>query len=149
MRIYWLRLAPVFLGIFVLAWFVPQLYLRATRADYLQLSAVYSSVKKDFIIFETGPSVFQFRDEEGNRISQRDGRMTLPYMFSRDVEKWGGFPMSINGRSVTFRDAQEGVRLRATPREVMLPQSRVLVLMESAPETASFSLPPDIMLLDH
>lgn len=148
MRIYWLRLAPVFLGIFVLAWFVPQLYLRATRADYLQLSAVYSSVKNDFIIFETGPSVFQFRDEEGNRISQRDGRMALPYMFSRDVEKWGGFPMSINGRSVTFRDAQEGVRLRATPREVMLPQSRVLVLMESTPETASFSLPPDIMLLD-
>jgi len=40
------------------------------------------------------------------------------------------------------------VRLRATPREVMLPQSRVLVLMESAPETASFSLPPDILLLD-
>ena len=87
MRIYWLRLAPVFLGIFVLAWFVPQLYLRATRADYLQLCAVYSSVKNDFIIFETGPSVFQFRDEEGNRISQRDGRMALPYMFSRDVEK--------------------------------------------------------------
>ena len=92
--------------------------------------------------------MFQFKDEEGNRISQRDGRMALPYMFSRDVEKWGGFPMSVNGRSVTFRDAQEGVRLRATPREVMLPQSRVLVLMESAPETASFSLPPDILLLD-
>lgn len=148
MRVYWLRLAPVFLGVFVLAWFVPQLYLRATRTDYLQLSAVYSSIKNDFIIFETGASVFQFRDEEGNRISQRDGRMALPYMFSRDVEKWNGFPLSINGRTVTFRDAQEGVRLRATPREVMLPQSRVLVLMESAPETASFSLPPDIMLLD-
>lgn len=148
MRIYWLRLAPVFLGIFVLAWFVPQLYLRATRGDYLQQSAVYSSVKNDFIIFETGPSIFQFRDDQGNRISQRDGRMALPYMFSRDVEKWGGFPMSINGRTVTFRDAQEGVRLRATPREVMLPQSRILVLMESAPETASFSLPPDVMLLN-
>lgn len=148
MRIYWLRLAPVFLGIFVLAWFVPQLYLRATRTDYLQVSGVYSPVKNDVIIFETGASVFQFRDEEGNRISQRDGRMALPYMFSRDVEKWGGFPMNIKGRSITFRDAQEGVRLRATPREVMRPQARVLVLMESAPETSSFSLPPDIMLLD-
>lgn len=148
MRIYWLRLAPVFLGIFVLAWFVPQVYLRATRADYLQVSGVYSPVKKDFIIFETGASVFQFKDEEGNRISQRDGRMALPYMFSRDVEKWGGFPMKINGRTITFKDAQEGVRLRATPREVMRPQSRVLVLMESAPDTSSFSLPPDIMLLD-
>ena len=148
MRIYWLRLAPVFLGIFVLAWFVPQIYLRATRTDFLQLSGVYSPIKSDFIIFETGASVFQFKDEEGNRISQRDARMALPYMFSRDVEKWGGFPININGHNITFKDAQQGVRLRATPREIMRPQSRVLVLMESAPDTSSFSLPPDIMLLD-
>lgn len=148
MRIYWLRLAPVFLGIFVLAWFVPQIFLRATRSDFLQVSGIYSPVTKDFILLETGASVFQFKDEEGNRISQRNGRMALPYMFSHDVEKWGGFPMNINGHSITFKNAQEGVRLRATPREIMRPQSRVLVLMESAPDTSSFSLPPDILLLD-
>lgn len=148
MRIYWLRLAPVFLGIFVMAWFVPQLYLRATRSDYFQVNGVYSSVKNAFIIFETGASLFQFKDEEGNRISQRDGRLALPYMFSHDVEKWGKFPMNIDGRTITFKDAQEGVRLRVTPREIMRPQSLVLVLMESSPDTSSFSLPPDIMLLN-
>ena len=71
MRIYWLRLAPVFLGIFVLAWFVPQLYLRATRGDYLQQSAVYSSVKMTLSFLETGPSIFSSGTIKAIVISQR------------------------------------------------------------------------------
>lgn len=148
MRIYWLRLAPVFLGILVLAWFVPQTYLRTTRADYFQVSATYSPLRKEFILWETGPSFFVFKTEAGAPLSQREGRMATPFSFPKDVEKWGGFPFELDGRVITYADAQESGWTRVSPRAVMPPMPRIHVLMESSPETSSFKLPPDIMLVD-
>lgn len=148
MRVCWLRLAPVFLGIFVLAWFVPQIYLRATRADYYQVSGMYSPVFKEFVLWETGSTLFAYKREDGTRLNLREGRMATPFSFPKDIEKWGGFPMEIDGRTITYADAQENEWARVNPRAVMLPMSRVQVLMESAPETSSYKLPPDIMLID-
>ncbi|MBB5141978.1 DUF4857 domain-containing protein [Desulfovibrio intestinalis] len=148
MRIYWLRLAPVFMGIFVLAWFVPQTYLRSTRAEYYQVSGMYSPVFKEFVLWETGSSLFIFKREDGTRLSLREGRMATPFSFPKDIEKWGGFPLEIDGQTITYTDAQENAWARVNPRAVMLPMSRVQVLMESAPETSSYKLPPDIMLVD-
>ena len=90
MRIYWLRLAPIFLGILVLAWFVPQTYLRTTRADYFQVSATYSPLRKEFILWETGPSFFVFKTEAGAPLSQREGN---PLFLSQGRGKMGRFSL--------------------------------------------------------
>ena len=148
MRLYPLRFVPVFLGLIVLLWFVPMLFNRVTKADWIQTNGYYSSLRGEFVLLESGPNVYRYTDENGTRLPLREARLSLPFLYSRDVEKWQGFPLEAGGRTFSYTDAQAVKLLRVTPRITVLPPERVHILQESAPETSAFALPPDVLLLD-
>lgn len=149
MRVHLLRLVPVALGLTVLLWFVPMLVTRATKADWLQTQGYYSTLRSEFVLLEAGPGIYRYYDEAGNRLTMREARMALPFLHARDVQKWGGFPLDVAGKTFSYAEAQRVKLIRVNPRKTVMPLATVHVLQESAPEASSFELPEDILLLDH
>ncbi len=149
MRILYTRLAPVLLGIFVLSWFIPQTYLRATRAETSYVRAMYSPIDKDFISWKHSSSGFTMETTSGEELSDREGRMRLPLFFAADVEKWGGYPLIIDGELITM-DARRFFRLQSVGQRMnSYPVDKFFMILESKPEFSSLSMPPDVMILDN
>lgn len=147
MKILYLRLVPVLLGVFVLYWFIPQSYLRATRSEYQQTKAMYSSVKKEFIIWDQNAVGFTMKTEANEPLNQKEGRMLLPFLFARDVAKWQGFPLMIDDKEYTYEDAKNLQVLKMFPRKALIGLPRLFIILESQPDTSSFDLPDDVMIL--
>ena len=147
MRILYLRLVPVFLGVFVLYWFIPQSYLRATRSEYQQTKAMYSPIKKEFVVWDQNAVGFTMKTEANKELNQKQGRMLLPFLFARDVAKWQGFPLVIDGKTYTYEDAKNLQVLKMLPRKALIGLPHLYIILESQPDTSSFDLPEDIMIL--
>jgi hypothetical protein len=145
----WLRLAPVFLCIAALGVFLPQTWLRAAQGDYFGLRGLYSAVTEEFVIWEIGPTGLNFRSESGVPYSSpREGRMLTPFHFSYAVQQWGGFPLAVGGRIFTYEEARREQTHTLQASGVSAPPPVLRMLLESEPETAALSLPPDVMAID-
>ncbi len=142
------RLAPVVLGLICLYLVIPQNYSRATRSEYSNALAYYSSVNEEFIIWAQGPTGFNMLDEEGNTYQQNEGRRLLPFIFSHDMEKWNAFPLNIQGQKLELTDVRKNMVLRSSPRSALLPMPKIFFILESKPETSGYNLPLDVMLLE-
>jgi hypothetical protein len=143
------RFAAMLICVLVLVWFIPYVYGRATRADRFQLSGEYSPLTRRFMIWEMGPKGIRFRDEDGRLLPTREAQRLMPLVFPGNVRKWGGFPITLDGRVFSFEEAEKNLRYFSslTPREIFGRKFPVHALFESVPEGVSLELPDDVLVV--
>ena len=140
------RFASVCLCVVALIWFVPYIYAKAGRGERFQQSGLFSPIQKQFIIWESGPDSVSYKSEAGLEYPLRKAHSLLPFMFAGNVNKWGGFPLTIDGRTFSYDEAQLARRSsRISGFTVNAPLPVLHVLLESDPEGAHLDLPPDVL----
>ncbi len=143
------RLLPIFLTIVVLTWFVPKTYLRITKGERWSVTGQYSCITNDFVIWDSRPSGFVFRDRNGKEYPPVVARRLMPFVFYSDVLRHNGFPLKVHGRSFSYQDAVKNHVFRISPSLLFAQHRPLHFLLESAPATVGFVLPESIMVLDN
>ena len=143
------RLAACLVCIIALFWFIPSIYGRAMFSGRFQLSGLYSSTLKQFMILESDANGIRYRDESGKEYTIRAAQQQMPFLYTHNVNKWGGFPLHIDGKTFTYEEAAKAVQFsRLTPRTMMQRPLPLHLLLESSPEGASLELPTDMLRID-
>ena len=143
------RLASAAVFVVVLAWFLPYVCGRAFKGDRFQVGGRYSPIQKEFVLWESGPESFRYMDEAGAEYPTRKAQSLLPFMFPGNVNKWGGFPLAIDGRVIGYDEAvSDRQTVGVTPVAVNNDPPCLHVLMESEPEGARLSMPPDVLSVE-
>lgn len=142
------RLCAVLMATIALSWFLPNIFVRATRSEAYHMSGMFSPIKEEFVIWHSGADSLRFTAEDGAPLTTRAGRSQMPFTFSHDAAKWGLFPITINGETISYEEAKTMTRLqRLRPRLWTGEIIPLYTLFESRPETAELSLPPDVFRL--
>lgn len=132
---------------------VPDLYWRMVVPQRTSKSMLFSPVENEFvqIISSTQrkigvkqqPGTIYVR-EDGTEIEYRDYCGLLPVYYARNLQKWGMFPETINGKKISFMKAAKGWSSdRFGSASWNSPEKMLHVMMESKPEGASFVMPDD------
>ncbi|MBN1840206.1 MAG: DUF4857 domain-containing protein [Campylobacterales bacterium] len=147
MRVSLPKLAVFFLVIVVLAWFIPNVYNRATRVDRFSLSGDFSPLLKSFIIWENGPDEMLFKTEKGERIDKAEAHKNMPFIFSSNVNKWGGFPLHVENQTFSYEEAKRNSqRMQLSPRYVFSKPLPLQILFENTPFGTQFPVPKDVVI---
>ncbi|MDR1975367.1 MAG: DUF4857 domain-containing protein [Campylobacteraceae bacterium] len=142
------KIACFLLCVISLLWFVPNFYNKAVKLDRFQLSGFFSPISKEFIILEIGTEKMAFKDETGELLSTVAAHKMLPFMFSGNVEKWGGFPIQTDKGEITYELAANSVQsVSVTPQDVLAQNLPFHLLYESAPVGTTLETPPDVLLI--
>ena len=149
MRLHLPRCAAALVCILALFWFIPDIYSRATRPDKFSLGGSFSPTLKQFMIMEIGADRINFRDEQGNVYANKEAQRNLPFLYTYNMRKWGGFPLTLDGRTFTFDEVHSNNQhINLQPRAVLAPKLPLHILFESSPEGALLELPSDMLRLE-
>ncbi|MCR6631890.1 MAG: DUF4857 domain-containing protein [Magnetospirillum sp.] len=143
------RLATVLAVTAALAWFLPDLYRRATQPERVRVNAYYSASAGQFLIRTDGFDKSTFSDEAGRSYSQEQHRQLLPFLYYSDLAKHGQFPPQVAGIPVTVDAARREMQvLQLNPREWNAPQLNLHTLFRSAPWGSRLALPDDMFRVE-
>lgn len=143
------RLATVLAAMAALAWFLPDLYRRATQPERVRISAYYSAETGQFQIRTDAFDKTSFHDEEGNALTAEAHRRRLPFLYFADLIKHGQFPAEVAGRAVTPEAARREMQVvQLNPRDWNAPHLNLNTLFESAPWGARLALPEDMFRVE-
>ncbi len=141
------KLALFFLVIFVLSSFIPTVYNRATRVDRFSLSGDFSPQLKSFIIWENGPDEMLFKTQKGELLDKEQAHKNMPFIFSSNVNKWGGFPLHVENQTFSYEEAKRNSqRMQVSPRYVFSKPMPLQILFENTPFGTQFPLPKDVVI---
>ena len=140
------RLCAALAACAALMWLLPLQFQRVTAAEYFSLSGAYSAPVGEFVIWEHGPDHLNFRREDGTRLNRREAVKLMPLFFVHDTRKWGGFPLRLGGRTITADEAASQLRaMFLRPRMWNATGIPLHTILESDPEGANLTLPPDVV----
>ncbi len=141
------KIAVFLVCVLALYWFIPNVYNRATRMDKFSLSGVFSPIYKSFIVWESTPDEMVYKDEQGTLLDKVEAQTKMPFIFSGNVNKWGGFPLNIDAQTFSYEEAKKNTQsMRISPRYVFSEVLAMNVLFETAPVGTQFPVPKDVVL---
>lgn len=143
------RLATVLVTIAALAWFLPDLFRRATQPERVRVSAYYSAPAGQFLTRTDTFDKSEYRDESGRIQTVEQHRRLLPFLYFADLAKHGQFPAEVGGKAVTPEAARRDMQvLQLNPRDWNTAQLNIHTLFESSPWSARLALPEDMFRVE-
>lgn len=147
MRVSIPKIAVFLVCVMALYWFIPHFYNRATRMDKFSLSGVFSPISQSFIVWESTPDEMVYKDEKGTLLDKVEAQKMMPFIFSGNVNKWGGFPLHVEGKTFSYEEAKKNTQsMRVAPRYVFSELLPIHILFETAPVGTQFPVPKDVTL---
>ncbi|MDR2342626.1 MAG: DUF4857 domain-containing protein [Campylobacteraceae bacterium] len=149
MRINLPRFALFLISVTAFFWFIPNFYNKASKPDRFWLNGSFSPITKEFVISESTPEKFTYKNENGDELDKISAQKMLPFMFYNNINKWQSFPLqSIDGSIITYNDVKDGTQiLRLSARDVSSEALPLFTLLESSPVGAYLDMPSDMLLI--
>ena len=71
----------------------------------------------------------------------------MPFIFSSNVNKWGGFPLHVENQTFSYEEAKRNSqRMQLSPRYVFSKPMPLQILFENTPFGTQFPLPKDVVI---
>ncbi|MDR2104259.1 MAG: DUF4857 domain-containing protein [Deferribacteraceae bacterium] len=146
MRLSLTRLAIILSAIFCLACALPQLFLIIAKKKDDTPYITYSAVLKDFLIAEhSGRS--RYKDRAGNSYTLREYERLMPFVFTRDLLKWGEYPEEIDGVYIPPDRAEtdwDSISVSYASANAANRRIQLFPLFESESEFSSIAAPAEL-----
>lgn len=143
-----IKIIPIIVFTFLLAWFVPWAYHLATEKPERFPFAYYSSIINDFGIRESDGEKSILTDSKGTSFTQLEFDSILPMMYYRQLASQGQLPDSLHGRAIDQKViATYNFYFRYRPSDQFKPAIRLYPLFESIPKRVDLEMPGDVFRL--
>ncbi len=123
------------------------LYWRIATPAEIHKTMLYSPIYKQFMFSYNDPDKLDKRCyvlENGTSLTRKAHRSGQPFLYVRDLEKWGTFPETIDGIPITPQQARHGWQFtRLSSRDFNAPPAMLLMMLESNPQGARLQKPAD------
>jgi hypothetical protein len=129
------------------AWGIPYLCGIAAKKKVYRPFITYSAVLEDFVFPRQHMGRTVYSDASGNEYTLREYERLMPFMFARDLQKWGEYPESVGGERIAFeRAVNERDTVRVLPRYIDLSKVRVQLypLFEAESDFTSLEFPKEL-----
>jgi len=139
------RYTIIILFIIIASVHLPQFYNKIFYKSTRSPIVYYSPTIKDFAYFRHYESGTQFRDGKGNNYKRKGYEKLLPFLYYRDLDKWGVMPDTIQGLPVDItyiRHNSQRIRMRVY--EMDRPQIKLYPLFESKSDYTTLSYPREL-----
>jgi len=140
------RYAIIVILVVVAAVFLPRFYWKALGKSTSRPTVYYSPVLDDFVYSQTGASgVMEYQDLSGGSYTIKEYQQLLPFLYARNLEKWGVLPESIKGLPVTVHFIQKNLQYsRLRPYELNDPGVALYPLFESESDFTTLEYPNEL-----
>lgn len=123
------------------------LYWRVATPAKIHKTMLYSPIYKQFMFSHSDPDKVDeqcYMLENGTSLTRKAYRSGQPFLYVRDLEKWGTFPESIDGIPITPQQARHGWQFtRLSSRDFNAPPAMLYMMLESNPQGARLQKPSD------
>ncbi|HMA62026.1 MAG TPA: DUF4857 domain-containing protein [bacterium] len=129
--------------------FLPRFYHKIVDKSTRSPIIYYSPVIEDFAFFQHTGGHMAFKDGEGNTYSRKGYEKLLPFLYYRDLDKWGVLPDTIQGVPTditSIRHNSQRIRLRAYNMDQ--PTIDLYPLFESQSDYTNLSYPPELFRIN-
>ncbi|MCF7886635.1 MAG: DUF4857 domain-containing protein [Candidatus Marinimicrobia bacterium] len=143
------RYAIIIILIISASVYFPRFYHKLVDKSTRSPIVYYSPVIEDFAYFQHTDSHLVFKDGEGNHYTRKEYEKLLPFLYYRDLDKWGVLPDTIQGLAIdiTFiRHNSQRMRLRA--KKLDQPTINLYPLFESQSDYTTLSYPPELFRIN-
>jgi hypothetical protein len=114
--------------------------------DRFYTNGFFSPITKEFILTQSSSDKFTYHDEKGGVLSKFAAQKLLPFIYSGNINKWGGFPIETDEGNITYEFAADSlISARVSPSVVLAQKLPLYILYESAPLGTTLEIPSDIL----
>jgi hypothetical protein len=143
------RYAIIIIFIIVAAVHLPHFYYKIFYKSVRSPIVYYSPTIKDFAYFKHTEQGLQFRDGKGNTYKRKGYEKLLPFLYYRDLDKWGVMPDTIQGLPVDItyiRHNSQRIRMRSY--EMDQPKIELYPLFESKSDYTTLTYPRELFRIN-
>jgi hypothetical protein len=146
-----IRLHLIAAAIICLSLALPILFAMAAKKRDNTPYITFSAVIKDFIIASHGEES-RYQDTYGNIYTLREYERLMPFVFTKDLLKWGEYPEEIGGVHIPPQKAEtdwDTVTVSPSAAHAAKTRLRLFPLFESDSGFSSIPLPDDLFRIDN
>lgn len=139
------RYAIILIIVIISAIHLPNFYNKTFIKKNNRPRISYSSITKDFIYFTRKNGQLVFSDLQKNIYTRKEYERYLPFIYYRDLQKWGVLPDSIQGFPTDIPTIhQNSARYRFRGQSLDRHEIKIYPLIESEPDFANLTFPPNV-----
>lgn len=139
------RYAIIIIIIVISAIHLPKFYTKLLDKKQSSPKISYSPVLDKFVYYQYTGNKMKCTDFDGNIYARKEYEKLLPFMFFRDLSKWGVLPDIIKGLPIDIQTIHHNsTRYRLRTKDLDLPEIKLYPLFESESDFANLMLPSDV-----
>jgi len=131
---------------------LPDFFSKAFQPPRIHSIMHFSPVYNEFVYSRSdmsSSSPTRYFREDGREISRREYQVSLPFLYARNLEKWGLFPDRIGNTPISLEQAGDWQFLRFSSYRFNSPDPMLHMLLEAAPEEANLRKSPDFFRISN
>ncbi len=140
------RYAIIVIIIIISAIYLPKLYQMLTVKGERPPIIYYSAVIDDFVYYQSREvSGMGYYDRQGNEYTRKQYERLLPFLYYRDLDRWGVLPDTLHGVALDISDIRHNRQfLRIKPTDFNKPEIQLFPLFESQSVYSGLEYPDEL-----